>query len=147
MSMGSVVNYRPATTDDLPLLAELNHQLIGDQGHRNPMNIPQLEERMRAWLGSGEYQAYIFEEGDEVVAYALVRESVEEVHLRQFFVVRRRRREGIGRWAVRELFAIWPRDKRWTVSALVKNTPAIAFWRAMGYADYDLTLEITPRAG
>ena len=139
------MNYRLATTDDYPLLAELNHQLIRDQGHRNPMDVVQLEERMRGWLGSGEYRAYIFEDGGEVVAYALVRESDDEVHLRQLFVVRHRRREGIGRRAVRALFALWPRDKRWTVSVLVKNAPAVAFWRAMGYVDYDLTLEIQPQ--
>ncbi len=46
-----------------------------------------------------------------------------------------------------ELFSnLRPRNKRWTVSVLVKNTPALAFWRALGYTDYDLTLEITPRA-
>ena len=137
--------YRLATADDCALLAGLNHQLIADQGHRNPMSIAQLEERMRGWLTSGEYQAFIFEHDGEVVAYALVRESADEVHLRQLFVVRHRRRQGIGRRAVRELFAIWPPEKRWTVSVLVKNAPAVAFWRAMGYADYDLTLEIMPR--
>jgi predicted acetyltransferase len=60
-------------------------------------------------------------------------------------VVRHRRREGIGRRAMEELFLkLWPRDKRLTVSVLVKNVAAVAFWRAMGYTDYDLTLEIMP---
>jgi hypothetical protein len=44
--------YRQAAADDAPLLAELNHQLIRDEGHRNPMTVPQLEERMRQWLAS-----------------------------------------------------------------------------------------------
>ena len=38
------------------------------------------------------------------------------------------------------------RDGIWTVSVLVKNAPAVAFWRAMGYTDYALTLEIMPQA-
>ncbi len=29
------MRYREATLDDAPLLAELNHQLIRDEGHRN----------------------------------------------------------------------------------------------------------------
>jgi hypothetical protein len=40
----------------------------------------------------------------------------------------------------------WPRTKRLTVSVLTANARGVAFWRAMGYADYDLTLEILPRA-
>jgi predicted acetyltransferase len=128
------------------MLAELNHQLIRDEGHRNPMNVAQLEARMRGWLTSGEYRAILFEEGDEVVAYALFREAEAEVYLRQFFVVRHRRREGIGRHAMALLMSrIWPQHKRLMVSVLVKNTAGLAFWRAMGYADYDLTLEIMPR--
>lgn len=43
------------------------------------------------------------------------------------------------------LTRVWPRHKRWTVSVLVCSTPAVAFWRAMGYRGYSLTLEITPQ--
>ena len=139
--------YRVASAEDCLTLATLNAQLIQDEGHRNLMTVAQLEDRMRGWLTSGEYQTLLWEDNHEVVAYALFRETAVEVYLRQFFVVRHRRREGIGRQAIAELLAqVWPRHKRWTVSVLVKNTPAVAFWRAMGYTDYDLTLEIMPHA-
>lgn len=141
------MEYRVATIADCPTLADLNYQLIRDEGHRNPMTITQLEERMCGWLAAGEYQAVLFEENNAVVAYALFRETDAEVYLRQFFVVRERRREGIGRRAMGVLFStFWPRNKRWIVSVLVKNVSAIAFWRAMGYTDYDLTLEMMPGA-
>jgi len=39
----------------------------------------------------------------------------------------------------------WPRQKRSTVSVLIRNVAGGAFWRAMGYADYELALEIMPR--
>ena len=133
-----------ATQDDCALLAELNHQLIRDEGHRNPMNVPQLEQRMRDWL-AGEYRAVIFKAEGDVVAYALFCEQVEEIYLRQFFVVRHQRRRGFGRQAVEILrSAIWPTNKRLTVQVLVANEGAVGFWRAMGYADYALTLEIVP---
>ena len=141
------MQYRVATAGDQPTLANLNHQLIRDEGHRNTMIVAQLEERMRGWLTSGEYQAVVFEDNNEVVAYALFRETEAEVYLRQFFVVPHRRRAGIGRQAMEELFAkCWPRNKRWMVSVLVKNVAGVAFWRSMGYTDYDLTLEIMPQA-
>ena len=137
---------RSATLNDCALLADLNYQLIRDQGHRNPSGPAELEERMRGWLSSGEYRGRIFEDGAEVVAYALYRETADEVHLRHFFVARGRRRQGIGRAAMKDLIERhWPRTKRLTVSVLVRNEAGLAFWRALGYADYDLTLEILPR--
>ena len=140
------MTFRRATLDDCALLAELNHQLIRDEGHRNRMTIPELEQRMRGWLSS-EYAAVIFEDGEEVVAYALYREQAEEIYLRQLFVGRNRRRRGIGRLAFEILRSkIWPANKRFTVDVLVQNSAAIAFWRAVGCKDYCLTLEIMPKA-
>jgi len=136
------VTFRKATLSDCALLADLNHQLIRDEGHRNRMSVPQLEERMREWLAS-EYVAIIFEDNKETVAYAVYREQPKEIYLRQLFVVRSRRRQGIGRKAIEMLRSqIWPTGKRLTVDVLVQNTAAVAFWRAVGYKDYSLTLEI-----
>src|SRR5882724_11214484 len=138
------MTYRHATTDDCALLAELNHQLIRDEGHRNCMSVPGLEQRMRGWLAD-EYTAIVFEDAGEVVAYALFKEQADEIYLRQLFVVRHKRRQGIGRRAL-EIFRaeIWPKGKRLTVEVLVSNEKAVAFWRAMGYRDYALRLEIMP---
>ena len=139
------MTYRRATPDDSPLLAELNHQLIQDQVHRNTMTVPELEQRMRGWL-EGEYVATLFEEGGEVVAYALYREQPDEIYLRQLFVVRKRRRQGLGKQAMRLLRSeIWLKTKRLVVEVLVANTAAVAFWRAVGYRDYSLKLEILPK--
>jgi GNAT superfamily N-acetyltransferase len=141
------MHYRFATVADARFLAELNHQLIRDEGHRNPMSVDQLEHRMRGWLSSGEYRAIIFAQEDTPVAYALYREDPDAIYLRQFFVVRTRRRHGIGRSAMQSLLSdIWPCTKRRTVSVLVQNTSGVAFWHAIGYQDYALTLEIMPSA-
>ena len=59
------MTYRKATSADYALLGALNHQLIRDEGHRNPMNVAELTERMRRWLGTGEYTARMFEEDGE----------------------------------------------------------------------------------
>jgi predicted acetyltransferase len=138
------MTFRRATLDDCAQLAELNHQLIRDEGHRNRMTVTELEHRMRGWLAS-EYTAVLFEDGKEVVAYALYREQPEEIYLRQLFVVRNRRRQGIGRRAFELLRSkVWPANKRLTVDVLVHNAAAVSFWRAVGYRDYSLTLEIPP---
>jgi ribosomal protein S18 acetylase RimI-like enzyme len=137
------MTHRIATLDDCQLLAGMNQQLLQDERHRNRfMTLPQLEERMRGFL-SGEYRAVIFQEDGAVVAYALYREQTDEIYLRQLFVARDRRRRGLGRRAMEILRAdIWPKKKRLTVDVLLHNTSAIAFWRAVGYKDYLLGLEI-----
>jgi GNAT superfamily N-acetyltransferase len=139
-----VLTFRAATLADCALLAELNRQLIRDEGHSNRMGVAELEVRMQNWL-AGEYRAILYEDGGEVVAYALFHEAPEEIHLRHLFVVRQRRRQGLGRRAVEMLRSeVWPPAKRLTVSVLVANTRAVGFWRAIGFADYALTLEIMP---
>ena len=137
------MNVRKATGNDLGLLADWNHHLIADEGHRNPMDVSALKERMGEWL-SEEYTALIFsEDGD--VAYALFRETEQEVYLRQFFVRRDRRRRGVGKRAMATLFnKIWPNDKRFMVDVLTGNSGGIAFWHSLGYQDYCLSLEIQP---
>jgi predicted acetyltransferase len=108
------------------------------------MTVPELEQRIKGWLAA-EYAAMLFENESEVVAYALYREQSEEIYLRQLFVARNRRRQGIGRQAMEILRSkIWPKNKRLTVEVLLQNKAAVAFWRAAGYKDYCLTLEILP---
>lgn len=134
--------WRLATRRDCAILGELNHQLIADEGHRNPMSARELERRMRGWLEEG-YDAVLFEESGAVVAYALYRSQPEEIYLRHFFVLRHCRRRGIGRAAINLLRCrIWPSTRRLTVSVLCDNAAGTQFWRAMGYRDYCLTLEI-----
>ena len=135
------MHHRLANLDDAIELGALNHLLIQDEGHRNPMTEPELADRMKGWLSSG-YVASVFEEDFGIVAYALYREESDGLHLRQFFVDRAMRRSGIGRRCMRILFEdVWPRDKRITVDVLMSNSPAISFWREVGFSDYCLTLE------
>jgi GNAT superfamily N-acetyltransferase len=140
-----MLEYHFATDRDLDLLAEWNHQLIHDEGHRNPMKVPELRQRMRGWL-LGAYRAVLFGPQEDPVAYALYLEQADEIYLRQFFVRRDRRRAGLGRAAMAILMEqVWPPGKRLTVDVLTANTRALAFWRALGYRDYALTLEIMPQ--
>ena len=137
------LSWREASAADLGLLAEWNHQLIRDEGHRNPMTVEQLAARMQQWL-QGEYRAVLFTL-EEPVGYALFKQDAELIYLRQFFVRRDRRRAGLGRAAfliLRE--QVWPRDLRLTVDVLCQNQGGVAFWRSVGYRDYCLTLEIRP---
>jgi GNAT superfamily N-acetyltransferase len=137
------LSWREASEADVTLLAEWNHQLIRDEGHRNPMTNVELADRMKNWL-RGEYRAVIFSD-TEPVAYALFKREDALLYLRHLFVRRDRRRAGIGRRAVQILRSeIWPSGIRLTVDVLCQNHAVIAFWRSVGYRDYCLTMEIIP---
>jgi GNAT superfamily N-acetyltransferase len=138
------ISSRQATEADIPLLGELNHQLIRDEGHRNPMTMAQLQERMRDWL-AGKYAATLFEDEGRVVAYALYRKEPALIYLRQFFVQRDQRRKGYGKRAIQLLRdQIWPKDKRLVVEVLSSNEGGISFWKTVGFHEYSMTLEIMP---
>src|SRR6266404_2710918 len=90
------LSFRAARVGDAKLLGELNQELIRDEGHANPMALPELAARMKQWLGH-EYKGVIFEHEARVLAYALYRLDSASVYLRQFYVSREHRRQGIGR--------------------------------------------------
>ena len=111
------------------------------------MSAEELRERIREWL-KGQYRAAIFEQDKALIGYALFREELKEIYLRQLFICREHRRRGFGRKAMNLLKnEMWPKDKRLTVEVLLANQAAVRFWRAMGYKDYALTLEIMPSTG
>ena len=142
--MASVIRlqYRSATAVDVALLARMNRQLIEDEGHRNRMTLPELEERMGQWLAT-EYTAIMFEQHTMPVAYALFRPEAASIYLRQFFVERQYRRHGIGRQAMQLLLTeVWPPGWRITLDVLVHNQRGRAFWHALGFQDYAITLEM-----
>ena len=140
------LTFRVAAAADLPQLASWNKQLIEDESHDNTMSLEELVARMRNWLTT-EYQALIFEDPAAPVAYALLRDTPEWVHLRQFFVARDRRRRGIGARAVALLRdSVIPPDKPVIVEAMAWNHSALSFWRAVGFADRYVGLESRPAA-
>ena len=104
------MRYRLATLGDPPTLARLNQQLVEDEGHRNRCKpYSWLEDRMRSFLQGG-YRAVLFEDSGQVVAYALHIDDSEQpdtVCLRQFFLCRARRRQGMvaGKESVAKLFS------------------------------------------
>lgn len=136
------LEYRFAVEEDAALLAEMNQQLIRDEGHRNKMTLAQLQERMAGWLG-GKYTAVVFSEGSEAVGYALYRNEAEWVYLRQLFVKAGMRRKGIGREAISWLKDnAWKNDKIIRVEVLVGNPEGMSFWKAVGFENYCITMEM-----
>ncbi|MBN1305795.1 MAG: GNAT family N-acetyltransferase [Anaerolineales bacterium] len=122
------------------LLAGLNKRLIEDEGHPNPMTIPQLAERMADWL-QGEYYAYLVDVDEEIAAYCLYRDDETHYYLRQLYIDRPYRRQGIATHLLDWMYAnIWI-DKRVRLDVLANNNTAIAFYEHYGFKTCCLQME------
>ena len=134
------MNHRYATDSDLPLMAELNCQLIEDEGASNPMSISEIQDRMTSWL-SAEYRAVLFEDDAGPVGYALFRTDEGGIYLRQLFISRSHRRQGLGRRAVQLLReSVFSPGASVTVEVLTHNKVGLEFWRAIGFTDHAISL-------
>jgi len=141
---------RAATLEDVALLAQMNKRLIDDERARNPMSLEQLEARMRNWLERGKYQGELFLQGDEVVAYALYRLSPDEycpeqavAYIRHFYVERGRRRQGVGRAALKALASTrFPAGCTVSVDVLATNHGGHQFWSKMGFKPYLTNMKV-----
>ena len=139
--MTSNLHFRAATDSDVSLLARLNRQLQEDERHRNIMEVAVIEPRMRNWL-AGDYEGVLFERDGTVVGYAIYQREEDFIYLKQFFVCREARRQGIGRAALQWLCANrWQAFPRVYLDALVQNDGGLAFWRAVNFTDYCITME------
>ena len=134
---------RYCNDEDIPLLAELNQQLIEDERAPNDMSQEALAERLRGWL-DGEYRAVFFETSSEVFAYALYRPSEDGLYLRQFFVARSRRGEGLGRRAI-ALFReeVICEGQVLSLEAYAHNEEAIAFWQSVGFSRHTVSFRLS----
>ena len=121
-------------------LAELNRQLIEDEGHRNPMSISELARRMKSWL-STEYFCYGVVEGKEILAYCLYREENDYFYIRQLFTLRHLRRKGLATKLLNYLEPGVLSGKPIRIEVLVNNDGAKAFYLSRGFKMYCYTLE------
>jgi ribosomal protein S18 acetylase RimI-like enzyme len=142
----STLNWRYVTPEDISILVDLNRQLQSEEGSE-VMSTTNIRRRLTKWL-STDYQAVVFEQADQLVAYALYRdgdtdaEGKDVIYLRQFFVVGTDRRQGIGSKAFDLLLnEIWPLGKRILLEVLSSNPAGKKFWRSLGFEEYRIKLE------
>ena len=136
------LSFRRATATDVPQVAALNQQLQVDEAHRNRMELSRLEPRTARWLQQEGYEAILFERDGETAGYALYRREEDRFYLKQFFVCRECRRQGVGGAAMDWLIKnVWHELPAVYLDVLVTNAAGIAFWRAVGFEDYCITME------
>ena len=128
---------RSATPLDLPLLVQMNQELIEDEGSSNPMTAEQLESRMRRWLQTWEVRLFLQE--TVVVGYTIYRiqksehDGKETVYIRHYYICRNTRRKGLGREALALLRQqVFPKDTKGLSRGLVAQPTRARFLGIVG---------------
>lgn len=86
------------------------------------------------WTDADRYPFFVLVSG-RLAGFALVRRLLDgdadeaTYSLAEFFILRKHRRQGIGRETARRLFDMFPGN--WRVGQEADNAPAQAFWRTM----------------
>ncbi|MFD2328183.1 GNAT family N-acetyltransferase [Cohnella sp. GCM10020058] len=138
-----VLSLGSATERDADVIAEMNFQLIQDEGSQNPMNLFQLRERMLGWLRDG-WNIDLFFKEEKRIGYAVYKLQVApfddietEVYIRQFFINRDERSQGYGRDAINLL----KKDRfggatTMIIDVLETNPAGRRFWEKVGFKAY-----------
>ena len=121
------------TLTDVSKLALLNKQLIDDEKSNNPMDICELENRMKGFLHT-DYSAYFFIENGQIIGYALIRNSSSPLYLRQFLIERNYRKHHYGTQAFQMLLQYLD-IKEIDLEVLPWNKNGLAFWKHCGFEE------------
>lgn len=121
------------TLTDVSKLALLNKQLIDDEKSNNPMDIYELENRMKGFLQT-DYSAYFFIESSQIIGYALIRNSSSPAYLRQFLIERNYRKHNYGTQAFQMLLQYLD-IKEIDLEVLPWNKNGLAFWKHCGFEE------------
>ncbi|USB31587.1 GNAT family N-acetyltransferase [Paenibacillus sp. YPG26] len=85
------------------------------------------------WEGNDSYIPYLFKVGSCTAGFALIEalngKRSADSYMTEFFVLKKYRRQGVGRSAAIQLFEKY--RGRWLVSQLSSNVPAQIFWRTI----------------
>ncbi len=145
--MPPTLSVRDASDAELHMLALWTRELHEDEGSV-PMDVTLVERRLKEWIETGSARVVIFTLDRHPVGYALVLQQVAtpylpaKTYLRQFFIARDHRGQGLGKLAFalleREIFT---RGQAIRLEAKWRNPRAQAFWKKMGFVEQDITYE------
>ena len=118
------------TPADYAILAGFSKQLREDEKNDHCPDIAQANDQIRQLLQSG-CDAYFFTQNEQLLGYALVRNTDEPPYLEDFFICREHRRKGYGREAFYLLYECLHTDAL-DLDVLAWNETGRAFWQSVG---------------
>jgi predicted acetyltransferase len=121
-----------ATREQIPILQNLGHSYVYDLSELtgwscNPDGLFGCRDD-EFWFGDTHH--FLVRVGGEIAGFACVNREVNDARsdwdVAEFFILRKFRGKGVGKYVARWLFDRFP--GHWEVGQMLPNTPAIAFW-------------------
>lgn len=143
------MKFRSLQEEDISRVAMWNIELHEDEGS-TPMSTSKASERLRDWLSSGRFHGMVFMLDNVEVGYVLyelqaanadLRDSVDSVYVRQFYITRECRRGGLGTEAFRCFLGVIG-EKRVTLEVKATNPNGQKFWESLGFAPQEISYQL-----
>ncbi|MCA1041166.1 GNAT family N-acetyltransferase [Bacillus infantis] len=80
------------------------------------------------WTEAGHYP-YIIKLDGRYAGFVLVAEDSESLSINEFFIMKKYRREGLGKRVAKDIFGL--HKGKWEIFQIEKNKPAQRFWRCV----------------
>ena len=132
------IEIKPASDEDFPVVENLARFYVYDMSELMGWPCPEnglfggCDEFFDDWQ-DGKNAPFVVRIQGELAGFAGVKRTgggkQDEHCVQEFFVLRKFRRQGVGRTVAATLFDKYP--GAWTVQQLARNTPAAEFWPAV----------------
>lgn len=118
---------RQATKEDLEKIFILEQECFGDDAWS--------EQNFKEVLSSGISRIFVYTDGTEILAYAVLTVIFDEAHLDNIAVCPERRRQGIGRQLIIYMLDYLKHIgiKKITLEVRISNTAAINLYKSLGF--------------
>ncbi|MGD6896720.1 GNAT family N-acetyltransferase [Bacillus infantis] len=80
------------------------------------------------WTEEGHFP-YIIKLDERYAGFVLVTEDSQSLSINEFFILKKYRREGLGKQVAKDIFGL--HKGRWEIFQIEKNKPAQGFWRCV----------------
>ena len=144
------ITIRSADLNDVSVLAKMNSRLVEDQESENTWSLAKYEQRFSEWLQDGTWHIDMILQDGQCVGYAVYQPRSDYynpdqpvIYVRQYYIERTHRRQGLGRAAFQELI-----DSRFptgyqaiALDVVATNPVGQAFWEKLGFAPYFISMK------
>ncbi|MEQ1598341.1 MAG: ribosomal protein S18-alanine N-acetyltransferase [Methylotenera sp.] len=121
------LSLRPMQMDDLDAIMQIEPTIYSHPWTRGNFSDS---------LNSG-YSAWVLEEKNEMIGYALMMMVMDEAHLLNLSIAKQRQKQGLGRYLLEHMVTISKRHKATNMFLEVRtsNISAIALYENMGFCE------------
>ncbi len=143
--MTEAITIRPATTNDIDILSQMNLDLYSDSGHQRDISIEQMKGRFQYFIEGDIWNVDLMYLGDDqLLGYCLWRYEHDDrdIYIRHFWITEEFRGKNYSVRAVDALIKQdhWE-DKRLRLQIFAENNRMKQYWSLQGFKPRSMILE------